>query len=101
MCFPLLVSPRYIQHDSTYSIFLQKEAYFSNKISNMVQHIQHFCRKKHFSNKYEIPYINVLKMHISAVSSPFFTENVLISAEISSSAQMGSTKTHKKVCVLV
>ena len=44
---------------------------FANTISNMIQHIQHFCRKKHFSNKYEIPYINVLKMHISAVSSPF------------------------------
>ena len=28
---------------SAYSTFLQKEAHFSNKISNMIQHIQHFC----------------------------------------------------------
>ena len=40
--------PKIIQHDSTYSTFQQKEAYFFSKIgSNMIQHIQHFSRKKH------------------------------------------------------
>ena len=33
---------RFKKH-STYSTFLQKAAHFSNKISNMIQHIQHFC----------------------------------------------------------
>ena len=32
---------------STYSTFQQKEAHFSDTRSNMIQHIQHFSRKKH------------------------------------------------------
>ena len=36
---------------STYSTFQQKEAIFRNLTSNMIQHIQHFNRKKHFSCK--------------------------------------------------
>ena len=39
------IACRFQKHStySTYSTFLQKEAHFSNKISNMIQHIQHFC----------------------------------------------------------
>ena len=47
---------------STYSTFQQKEAHFSDTRSNMIQHIQHFRRKKHISNSIVLLSAEMLNM---------------------------------------